>query len=88
MLMNSFAMAFLYGLSLLLVPVLEPAVVSMTNPDSINQSLLSYLQSQEELLSNYRSPFTYAASYEDFVGMIIKCVDVEELKQMRYVTVL
>ena len=58
---------------------------SITNPDSINQSLLSYLSNQEELVSNYKRTFTYAASYEDFVEMILKCEDIEELKQIRFV---
>lgn len=57
----------------------------MTNPDNINQSLLFYLMSQEALVTSYKRLFTYAASYEDFVELILKCNDIEELKQIRYV---
>ena len=60
----------------------------MTNPDKINQSLLSYLTHQEELASSYKRTFKYASSYEGFVELIQKCDDIEELKQIRFLLVL
>ena len=64
--------------------VLEPMLTNGTDPDKINQSLLSYLLYQETMSSSYRRAFSYAPSFEDFVELIAGCQDIAELKQIRY----
>ena len=64
-----------------MLTVLLPAVQTMTDPDCVNRSLLAYLTTQEEAIKSRK--FSYAASYEDFVELITKCNDIEELKQIR-----
>ena len=56
----------------------------LSEPDYINQVLLNYLKqrdlSEEDLVRTY----SYAATYEDFIKIINKCENLEELIEIRY----
>jgi len=47
--------------------------------------LITYIEYQEKLSEDTRRTYKYAATYEDFVKMIKKSDDTENLKQLRLV---
>ena len=64
--------------------ILYPAVKIMTDPDVINQKIVGLLQAQEKMKKTRDTSFAYARSYEEFIKVINKCSDPEELKRIRY----
>jgi hypothetical protein len=57
----------------------------LSDPDYINEKILSYIKQQEKLMADTKRTYTYAASYEDFVKMINSSTSADQLKQMRLV---
>lgn len=55
----------------------------LTDPDSINQKILTYIQQQPESQIFQQKAYAYAASFEDFIKMIKNCSDAESLKHIR-----
>lgn len=68
-----------------LVSVFYPVINIMTDPDSINQKILTYIQQQPESETLRKKTYAYAASFEDFIKMIKDSNDTEVLKHIRYV---
>ncbi|XP_060039791.1 sorting nexin-25 isoform X2 [Erinaceus europaeus] len=64
--------------------VLKPVVDLLSNPDYINQMLLTQLERREQMNEHHKRAYTYAPSYEEFVKLINSNSDVEFLKQLRY----
>lgn len=65
-------------------PVLKPVVELLSDPDYINQTLLSQLEYREQMNEHQKKDYTYAPSYEEFIKLINSSSDVEFLKQLRY----
>lgn len=65
-------------------PVLKPLVELLSDPDYINQTLLSQLEYREQMNEHQKKDYTYAPSYEEFIKLINSSSDVEFLKQLRY----
>jgi len=55
----------------------------LTDPDSINQKILTYIQQQPQSQIFQKKAYAYAASFEDFIQMIKTCGDTESLKHIR-----
>lgn len=70
--------------SLYLLLVLKPAIDLITNPDYINQKILSYINQQQLAEAMHRKTYEYAESFEDFIRMIKSSKDLEVLKHIRY----
>jgi sorting nexin-25 len=68
-----------------MVSVLYPVINMLTDPDSINQKILTYIQQQPQSETLRKKTYAYAASFEDFIKMIKDCNDTEVLKHIRYV---
>ncbi|XP_052089463.1 sorting nexin-25-like isoform X1 [Mytilus californianus] len=64
--------------------VVKPAVDMLCDPDYINRKLISYIDYRQRLSEDTKKTYTYAATYEDFIKLIDKCNDIEQLKQIRY----
>ncbi|XP_021915515.1 sorting nexin-25 isoform X2 [Zootermopsis nevadensis] len=64
--------------------VFYPVINIMTDPDSINQKILTYIQQQPESETLRKKTYAYAASFEDFIKMIKDSNDTEVLKHIRY----
>ncbi|XP_024918961.1 sorting nexin-25 [Cynoglossus semilaevis] len=64
--------------------VLKPMVEVLSDPDSINRTLLSQLELREQQAEQQKKAYTYAASYEDFIKLISTSADVTFLTQLRY----
>ena len=64
--------------------VIHPAVKVITDPDVINQKIIELLQAQENMKKTRDTSFAYARTYEEFIKVINKCSDPEELKRIRY----
>ncbi|XP_034503658.1 sorting nexin-25 [Ailuropoda melanoleuca] len=69
---------------ILTTKVLKPVVELLSNPDYINQMLLSQLERREQMNEHHKRAYTYAPSYEEFIKLINSNSDVEFLKQLRY----
>ncbi|XP_036984788.2 sorting nexin-25 [Artibeus jamaicensis] len=69
---------------ILTMKVLKPAVALLSNPDYINQMLLTQLERREQMNEHHKRAYTYAPSYEEFIKLINSNSDVEFLKQLRY----
>ncbi|KAM9381971.1 sorting nexin-25 isoform 2-T2 [Phaethornis superciliosus] len=69
---------------ILATKVLKPAVELLSDPDYINQMLLSQLEYREQMNEHQKKDYTYAPSYEEFIKLINSSSDVEFLKQLRY----
>ncbi|XP_055969976.1 sorting nexin-25 [Sorex fumeus] len=63
--------------------VLKPVVDLLSNPDYINQMLLSQLEHRQLANQHHKRAYTYAPSYEEFIKLITSNSDVEFLKQLR-----
>lgn len=61
-----------------------PAIDLITNPDSINIKILSWIQKNQSVKEMDKKTFIYADSFEEFVTMITTSNDIAEIKQMRY----
>lgn len=59
-------------------------VAFLSNPDYINQMLLTQLERREHANEHHKRAYTYAPSYEEFIKLINSNSDVEFLKQLRY----
>lgn len=68
----------------LLPTVMKPIVELLSNPDYINQMLLTQLERREQMNEHHKRAYTYAPSYEEFIKLINSSSDVEFLKQLRY----
>jgi sorting nexin-25 len=68
-----------------MVAVFYPVINMLTDPDSINQKILTYIQQQPQSETIRKKTYAYAASFEDFIQMIKNCNDTEVLKHIRYV---
>ncbi|XP_027693144.1 sorting nexin-25 isoform X2 [Vombatus ursinus] len=66
------------------MPVLQPVVELLSDPDYINQMLLAQLEYREQVNEHHKKAYTYAPSYEEFIKLINSNSDVEFLKQLRY----
>jgi len=66
-----------------MVTVLYPVIEMLTDPDSINQKILTYIQQQPQSQILQKKAYAYTASFEDFVQMIKTCSDTESLKHIR-----
>ncbi|XP_071876720.1 sorting nexin-25 isoform X2 [Bombus fervidus] len=64
--------------------ILKPAIDLITNPDYINQKILSYIDQQQLAEAMHRKTYEYAESFEDFIRMIKSSKDLEVLKHIRY----
>uniref|UniRef100_A0A8C8SH08 Sorting nexin 25 n=1 Tax=Pelusios castaneus TaxID=367368 RepID=A0A8C8SH08_9SAUR len=64
--------------------VLKPMVELLSDPDYINQMLLSQMEYREQVNEHHKKAYTYAPSYEEFIKLINSNADVEFLKQLRY----
>ncbi|KAG7200932.1 hypothetical protein KM043_003293 [Ampulex compressa] len=64
--------------------VLKPAIDLVTDPDYINQKILSYIEQQQLAEAIHRKTYEYAESFEDFIRMINSWNDLEVLKHIRY----
>ncbi|CAH2300374.1 sorting nexin-25 isoform X1 [Pelobates cultripes] len=64
--------------------VLKPLVELLSDPDYINQMLLSQLEYREQVNERHKKTYTYAPSYEEFIKLINNSSDIEFLKQLRY----
>lgn len=60
----------------------------LSDPDYINQMLLSQLEYREQMNEHQKKDYTYAPSYEEFIKLINSNSDVEFLKQLRYLMLL
>ncbi|XP_051472727.1 sorting nexin-25 isoform X2 [Apus apus] len=69
---------------ILATKVLKPVVELLSDPDYINQMLLSQLEYREQMNEHQKKDYTYAPSYEEFIKLINSSSDVEFLKQLRY----
>ncbi|XP_066852338.1 sorting nexin-25 isoform X1 [Anser cygnoides] len=69
---------------ILATKVLKPVVELLSDPDYINQMLLSQLEYREQMNEHQKKDYTYAPSYEEFIKLINSNSDVEFLKQLRY----
>jgi sorting nexin-25 len=68
-----------------MVSVFYPVIEMLTNPDSINQKLLTYIQQQPQSEALSKKAYVSAANFEDFIQMIKTCNNTEVLKHIRYV---
>lgn len=68
-----------------MISVFYPVIEMLTDPDSINQKILTYIQQQPQSEALSKKAYVYAANFEDFIQMIKSCNDVEMLKHIRYV---
>lgn len=59
--------------------VLQPAIETLCDPDTVNQQLVMHLHRRQMMKKDY----AYAASYDDFVSLIEDCDDLKELDQIR-----
>lgn len=66
-----------------MVTVLYPVIEMLTDPDSINQKILTYIQQQPQSQILQKKSYAYTANFEDFVQMIKTCNDTESLKHIR-----
>ncbi|XP_051160953.1 sorting nexin-25-like isoform X1 [Leptopilina boulardi] len=64
--------------------ILKPAIDLVTDPDYINQKILSYIEQQQMTEAMHRKTYEYAESFEDFIQMIKSSRDLEVLKHIRY----
>ncbi|XP_043250789.1 sorting nexin-25 isoform X2 [Colletes gigas] len=64
--------------------ILKPAIDLITDPDYINQKILSYIDQQQLTEAMHRKTYEYAESFEDFIRMIKSSKDIEVLKHIRY----
>ncbi|XP_053315130.1 sorting nexin-25 isoform X4 [Spea bombifrons] len=69
---------------ILATKVLKPLVEQLSDPDYINQMLLSQLEYREQVNERHKKAYTYAPSYEEFIKLITNSSDIEFLKQLRY----
>ncbi|XP_053559859.1 sorting nexin-25 [Bombina bombina] len=69
---------------ILATKVLKPLVELLSDPDYINQMLLSQLEYREQVNERHKKTYTYAPSYEEFIKLITNSSDIEFLKQLRY----
>ncbi|KAM9329335.1 sorting nexin-25 [Gastrophryne carolinensis] len=69
---------------ILATKVLKPLVELLSDPDYINQMLLSQLEYREQVNERHKKAYTYAPSYEEFIKLITSSSDIEFLKQLRY----
>ncbi|XP_050804328.1 sorting nexin-25 isoform X2 [Gopherus flavomarginatus] len=69
---------------ILATKVLKPMVELLSDPDYINQMLLSQMEYREQVNEHHKKDYTYAPSYEEFIKLINSNSDVEFLKQLRY----
>ncbi|XP_032656235.1 sorting nexin-25 isoform X4 [Chelonoidis abingdonii] len=69
---------------ILATKVLKPMVELLSDPDYINQMLLSQMEYREQVNEHHKKAYTYAPSYEEFIKLINSNSDVEFLKQLRY----
>lgn len=63
---------------------MKPAIDLVTDPDYINQKILSYIEQQQMTEAMHRKTYEYAESFEDFIQMIKSSRDLEVLKHIRY----
>ncbi|KAJ8676394.1 hypothetical protein QAD02_012181 [Eretmocerus hayati] len=64
--------------------ILKPFVDTITDPDYINQKILSYIEQQEMTEAFHRKTCEYADSFEDFMALIKHTRNLEVLKRIRY----
>jgi len=64
--------------------VLKPAIDLITDPDYINQKILTYIDQQQLAEAMHRKTYEYAESFEDFIRMVKSTKDLEVLKHIRY----
>lgn len=69
---------------ILATKVLKPLVELLSDPDYINQMLLSQLEYREQVNERHKKTYTYSPSYEEFIKLITNSSDIEFLKQLRY----
>ncbi|XP_044873249.1 sorting nexin-25 isoform X3 [Mauremys mutica] len=69
---------------ILATKVLKPMVELLSDPDYVNQMLLSQMEYREQVNEHHKKAYTYAPSYEEFIKLINSNSDVEFLKQLRY----
>ncbi|XP_069795747.1 sorting nexin-25 isoform X5 [Narcine bancroftii] len=69
---------------ILAMKVLKPMVELLSDPDYINQMLLTQMEHREKVNEHQKKAYTYAPSYEEFIKFINSSCDVDFLKQLRY----
>ncbi|EMP27521.1 Sorting nexin-25 [Chelonia mydas] len=67
---------------ILATKVLKPVVELLSDPDYVNQMLLSQMEYREQVNEHHKKAYTYAPSYEEFIKLINSNSDVEFLKQL------
>lgn len=65
------------------VPVLQPFIDNITDPDYFNRNVLVYIEAQKVAAVIRRKTFEHATSFEDFLKTIQKTNNLETLKHMR-----
>lgn len=63
--------------------MIKPAIDIVTDPDYINQKVLSYIEKQQLTEAMQSFACEYADSFDDFITMIKSTRDLEILKQVR-----
>jgi sorting nexin-25 len=71
-----------------MVSVFYPVIEMLTDPDSINQKILAYIQQQPQSEAVSKKAYVYTANFDDFIQMIKSCNDIEVLKHIRYMHLL
>ncbi|TGZ32525.1 sorting nexin-25 [Temnothorax longispinosus] len=64
--------------------ILKPAIDLITDPDYINQKILTYIDQQQLAEAMHRKTYEYAESFEDFIRMVKSTRDLEVLRHIRY----
>lgn len=58
-----------------------PSIELIGDPDYLNQKLLNYITTKENLKNSVSRKFSHAQTYEDFIKMIKTSTSAEEIKQ-------
>ncbi|RWS09097.1 hypothetical protein B4U79_07176 [Dinothrombium tinctorium] len=68
----------------ILANVLYNTIDLLSDPTYINEKVLDYLKNQKLEMERIKKSYAYSETFEDFIRMINKCTNVEELKRIRY----
>lgn len=66
------------------VQILFNSINFICDPDYINQKIFEYFKWLTSENEKRRKVYAYAETYEEFIKMINKCNDVDDLKRMKY----
>jgi hypothetical protein len=63
---------------------LLPSINMICDPHMLNEHLWTYLTTKESNEKKRSKIYSYAANYEDFIGLIKTCTNSDDLKEMKY----